>query len=53
MTPWIEQLRAAADVRYRRHKLKLAVYKVIGWSSLTIVICGALFYLFLIVRPWV
>ena len=40
MTPWIEQLRAAADVRYRRHKLKLAVYKALAVLGLIIFSCG-------------
>jgi hypothetical protein len=41
MTPWIEQLRAAADAGYRRHKLKLAVYKALAALGLTILICGS------------
>ena len=38
--PSIEELRAAADAAYRRHRLKLAVYKALAALGLTIISCG-------------
>lgn len=37
---WNDQLRAVIDAGYRRHQLKLAVYKALAALGLTILICG-------------